>query len=387
MKSIDEGSGGQHIDMFFGPTTFPYQNLGNISQALAIVGVLSLILIFVTSYNYASTDRGIVTATTNTTTPTVPSTPISSPSQQRDPVSVMYAASLIKTFEETLGPAFQEDTGYPYQGEARGSVQIANMILDGLRRPDVFVSAGTIPIKKLMNATDPLAAWLVKFGSAEMVIAYTPKSRFFNDLEKARMGVIPWYEVLSKPGFKFGRTDPELDPKGYYMIISAELANKYYNDSGLKQRILGEDRNPAQIFPEETRKTILEQGQLDAVASYKHEAVARGLPYITLTDEINLAIPALSNLYRTVSYALDDGKGQTVFGEPIYFSFTIPNTVKNLEGATAFGEFILSDAGKNILETEGLNPIEPLIEGNASNVPSGIGNEVQGTESIPTLGV
>ena len=69
MKSIDEGSGGQHIDMFFGPTTFPYQNLGNISQALAIVGVLSLILIFVTSYNYASTDGGIVTATTNTTTP------------------------------------------------------------------------------------------------------------------------------------------------------------------------------------------------------------------------------------------------------------------------------------------------------------------------------
>ena len=76
----------------------------------------------------------------------------------------MYAASLLKTFEESLGPAFQVDTGYPYQGEARGSVQIANMILDGLRRPDVFVSAGTIPIMKLMNATDPLADWLVKFG-------------------------------------------------------------------------------------------------------------------------------------------------------------------------------------------------------------------------------
>ena len=145
--------------------------------------------------------------------------------------------------------------------EARGSLQIANMILEGLRRPDVFVSAGTIPIKKLMNASDPLADWLVKFGSAEMVIAYTPNSRFLNDLEKARTGEIPWYEMLSKAGLKFGRTDPELDPKGYYMIISAELANKYYNDSGLKQKILGEDRNPTQIFPEETLRTILEQGQ------------------------------------------------------------------------------------------------------------------------------
>ena len=84
---------------------------------------------------------------------------------------------------------------HPYQGEARGSVQIANMILDGLRRPDVFVSAGTIPIKKLMNASDPLADWLVKSGSAEMVITYTPNSRFFNDLEKARTGELPWYEV------------------------------------------------------------------------------------------------------------------------------------------------------------------------------------------------
>jgi molybdate/tungstate transport system substrate-binding protein len=91
----------------------------------------------------------------------------------------------------------------------------------------IFVSAGKVPIKKLMNnTTTPFADWLVKFGSVEMVIAYSPKSRFFSDLEKARLGEIPWYQVLSKQDFKFGRTDPELDPKGYYMIITAELANK-----------------------------------------------------------------------------------------------------------------------------------------------------------------
>ena len=59
------------------------------------------------------------------------------------------------------------------------------MILDGLRRPDDFVSAGSIPIKKLMNGTDPLADWLIKFGAPEMVIAYSPDSRFYNDLEKS----------------------------------------------------------------------------------------------------------------------------------------------------------------------------------------------------------
>lgn len=307
-----------------------------------------------------------ITTTNNTKT--------SSPVQQRGEIFIMYAASLLKTFEESLGPAYQVETGYTYHGEAKGSVQIANMIIDGLRRPDVFVSAGTIPIIKLMNSTDvpPLAEWLMKFGSAEMVIAYYPNSRFFNDLEKARAGEVPWYEVLSKPDLRFGRTDPELDPKGYYMIITAELANMYYNDSGIKQRVLGNDRNPEQIFPEEILKTILEQGQLDAVAAYKHEAVARGLPYIILPREINLADPTFSSFYKTASYTSenDGSRNQTVFGEPIYFSFTIPNTVRNLDEAISFARFILSTNTENILEEQGLNYIKPVVEGNIEKVPS-----------------
>lgn len=333
---------------------------------IEIVAILSLILIAAAAAAcYNSSQNGIVTAKRTNGS-------LTSPIQGEDPVSVMYAASLLKTFEESLGPIFQEGSGYPYQGEARGSVQIANMVLDGLRRPDVFVSAGTISVKKLMNATDPLADWLVKFGTAEMVIAYSPNSRFFNDLERARLGEILWYKVLSNPDLKFGRTDPELDPKGYYTIITAELANKYYNDSEIKLRILGESRNPKQIFPEETLKTILEQGQLDAVAAYKHEAVARGIPYITLPTEINLADPKFSNFYKKASYTLEDGKGQTVFGEPICFSFTIPNTVKNFAGATSFAKFILSPIGKNLLEDQGLNFIKPVVEGNLEKAPSGI---------------
>jgi molybdate/tungstate transport system substrate-binding protein len=290
----------------------------------------------------------------------------------KDRVLVMYAASLIKTFEEKLGPTFQEKTGYIYEGEARGSVQVANMIIDGFRRPDFFVSAGTLPIKKLMDNTIPFADWLVKFGSAEMVIAYSPNSRYFNELEKARTGDTLWYEVLSRQDFKFGRTDPELDPKGYYIIIAAKLANLYYNDSGIKQKILGDDKNTKQIFPEEILKTILEQGQLDAVAAYKHEAMSRGLPYITLPSKVNLAYPHFSDFYKNAGYFSVNKDGQTVIGEPIYFSFTIPGTVKNLDGAISFGRFILSTQGKNILENQGLKPIKPSIEGNIGKVPSTI---------------
>lgn len=297
-------------------------------------------------------------------------------------VFVMYAASLVNTFEKVLGPSFERDTGYTYTGEARGSLQIANMIIDGQRRPDVFVSASTLPIMKLItnsgirdssSKTIPLAQWLVKFASAEIVIAYLPNSHFYIDLEKVRMGEIPWYKVLSKQHFKFGRTDPELDPKGYYMIITAKLSNLYYRDQTIKQRILGDDRNAKQLFPEETLKTALESGQLDAIAAYKHEAIARGLSYITLPSQINLANPTYSDFYRKVSYTLNSG--QTIYGEPIYFSITIPETVKNLNGSISFVKFLLSVDGEHILESQGLNYIQRLVaEGSVDKIPSPIRN-------------
>jgi molybdate/tungstate transport system substrate-binding protein len=283
----------------------------------------------------------------------------------------MYAGSLVKTFESTIGPLFQKDTGYIYVGEGKGSVQLANMIIDKQRDPDVFVSAGTIPVMRLMNQNPPLAHWLVKFASAEMVIAYTPNSPFFSDLERARQGEIPWYEILSEEeGLKFRRTDPDLDPKGYYMIMVAQLANIYYNDSTIKDRILSEDRNPAQLLPEESLLTTLEQGQIDASATYKHEAVARGLPYITLPGEINLSDPKFSNFYNQASYAL--GNGQVVRGDAIDFSLTIPETNKNTDGSIAFVKFLLSEKGMGLLEKYGLNPIKAVGEGDVEKMPPAI---------------
>jgi molybdate/tungstate transport system substrate-binding protein len=290
-------------------------------------------------------------------------------------VFVMYAGSLVKIFETSLGPSFQNQTGYTYVGEGKGSVQIANLIVDGFRKPDVFVSAGTIPIMKIINNKPPLANWLIKFASAEMVIAYSHNSHFYNDLEKARTGQIPWYKVISENGFKFGRTDPELDPKGYNMIIAAKLSNIYYNDSSIKQRILGNDRNPKQIFPEETLNTILDSGQVDAIAAYKHEAASRGLSYITLPPQINLGNPDFANYYKKASYTFSSNGGKIVYGEPVYLSVTIPDTSKNVNGASSFINYLISsdNTGKLILEKEGLDYFKnPVIEGNKSKIPSSI---------------
>ena len=338
-----------------------YNKSPNNTEIAALLGIIIVIAALISSSIFIKNGYAI---------PVVE--PQSSSSSQGGNVFVMYAGSLVKIFEEDLGPAFQNKTGYTYTGEGRGSLQIANMILDGQRRPDVFVSAGTIPINKLINSTgstsskSPLAHGLSKFTSAEMVIAYSPTSKFHADLDKAKKGLVPWYQVLSEPGFKFGRTDPDLDPKGYYSIIMSKLANSYYKDPNIKQRILGDDKNPKQLFPEETLITTLETGHLDAIAAYKHEAVARGLQYITLPAQINLGNPSYSNFYKTATYNLPSG--QIVHGGPIYFSVTIPDTYKNLAGATAFVKFLLSPDGSSILQWDGLDHIKPVAQGHLCRI-------------------
>jgi molybdate/tungstate transport system substrate-binding protein len=292
-------------------------------------------------------------------------------------VSVLYAGSLINIFENEIKSAFQNSTGYNFIGEGKGSVQISNMILDGFRKPDVFVSADTTPIERLMNNSLPLTNWLIKFASAELVIAYNPHSPFASDLIKASKDyeILPWYKVLEKEGLKFGRTDPELDPKGYYTVIAAKLANIYYNDPKIKDRILGEDRNKQQIFPEEVLKSILDSGQIDATAAYKHEAIAKGLPYISIPDQINLSEPNYTNFYNKKFYKL--GTGETIYGNPIFFSFTIPNTVENIAGAISFSKFLLSEDGKRILEQVGLRSIKPILQGDTHQLEPEILSLVQ----------
>jgi len=281
-------------------------------------------------------------------------------------VLVMYAGSLVKIFENDIVPSFSNQTGLNLVGEGKGSVQISNMILDGFRRPDVFLSADTLPIEKLINHNPPLAHWFVNFASGEIVIAYNPNSPFAYDLQRTSKGEIPWYQVLEEKGFKFRRTDPELDPKGYYTIIVAKLANLYYNDSTIKDRILAEDRNKEQIFPEEILKSLLESGQIDAVAAYKHEAIARGLPYITLPSQINLGDPRYSSFYDQVSYT--GGMNNTIHGKPILFSYTIPDTVRNINGAISFAKYLISPAGKAILTSVGLNPVKPIVGGDSKTL-------------------
>ena len=53
-------------------------------------------------------------------------------------VQVMYAASLESTMENKVKAAFAQSTGYTFEGEAKGSLALANEIKGHLHRPGYF---------------------------------------------------------------------------------------------------------------------------------------------------------------------------------------------------------------------------------------------------------
>jgi molybdate/tungstate transport system substrate-binding protein len=170
-------------------------------------------------------------------------------------VNVLSVGSLLSVMETKVGPAFS-NLGYDYRGEGHGSIQNANMIIDGQRFADVFISVAANPINILINNNKPsLAKWYLGLASDEMVIAYNPKSPFASDFQKAKTGVMPWYHVLAKAGIKFLRTDRFLDPEGCYTVIATKLAGILYHNSSLSSSILNGERNKDEFRPEEILMT------------------------------------------------------------------------------------------------------------------------------------
>ncbi|HEY6331488.1 MAG TPA: extracellular solute-binding protein [Blastocatellia bacterium] len=282
-------------------------------------------------------------------------------------VSVLYAGSLAGVMENGLGPAFTKATGYQYQGEAQGSLGAARLIHDRLRSPDVFISADPAVNETVLmgDGNQNLVTWYATLASSQLVLAYSPSSKFAAKFQSAAAGTIPWYEVLQTPGVKFGRGDPRIDPKGYRTLFLFDLAAKHYQLPKLRD-LLGDPLNPDQVFPEVVLLARVETGQFDAGIFYKHEVVAHKLPFIILPAEISLGDPSFAGLYSQETYTTPSG--EKVKGAPILFTITIPSTVQHKEAAEAFVRFMLTS--NNLLEQFGLGSVEHRLTGSVSGVPA-----------------
>jgi molybdate/tungstate transport system substrate-binding protein len=290
-----------------------------------------------------------------------------------EPVVVLYAGSLVTIMENAVKPALVA-LGLEFQGEAKGSLALANLIRAGLRKPDVFVSADPKVLDGLMTAEAGHAVhWYATFAATRLVVGYAPASPFARDFVLAARGQKHLPDVLLAPDIRIGRTDPALDPKGYRTIIAVRLMEKYGNaPADFAKRLLGTERNPAQVVPEETLLARLEGGDLDAAFLYANEALSRKLPFVELPKSANLGDPAEASLYATQTVTIDEVAHR---GALSVYAVTIPDGAPNPRAAETFVDFLCggaSGAGSAILGRAGLTLLPPHISGEAKEAPASL---------------
>lgn len=238
-------------------------------------------------------------------------------------VSVLYAGSLVTPMEGPIAAGLLRKENLQFSGEGRGSKALANFIRDGLRNPDVFISADAALVEDLSKRG--LIASAVTFGSASMVLGYSPNSPRAALFREAASGKRPLLEVLKTPGLRLVRTDPQLDPKGERTIRAMHLLA----DPASVAAILGPDNNPDQIVPEENLLVRLETGEADAGFLYSTEAIARKIPSIPLP-------------------------GKAALSDEITYTLAIMKNAPHPQAAQRFADFVLKGDGRAILERAGI---------------------------------
>ena len=271
------------------------------------------------------------------------------------PLSVAYAGSMGKLMDKGLNPLFTKTTGTPVHGVGRGAVGLAHLIVGGAMSPDVFVPVSADAAKIVLDAGK--AAKAVPVASTSMVLAYSPNSKFAKALADAKGA--EWTKIITTPGFRFGRTNPMVDPQGRYVLFALQLAGLYYKLPDFAQKVAGDMINPAQIFEEASLLARLQAGQIDATLGYKSAVVSQKLPYIELPDEVNLSDPALAHtLYSQASLLMPgkDDKTKVIHPSPLVFYAMTLKAAANPKAAAQYVAFLSSPQGQAVFKHYGYGP-------------------------------
>ena len=266
-------------------------------------------------------------------------------------LDVAYAGSMGSMMEGAMKTAVASALHLEMHGRAQGSNALAQLIVGGSIRPDVFLPVTPGPMLTVLRGGKAESA--VPVAHTEMVIAYSPKSRFAASFEAAAKGEGDWWKILEQPGLRFGRTDPTTDPQGRNIIFSMMLAAKMYKQADLVEKILGPADNEKQIFQEQTVQARLQSGELDAASAYKIQPGPFNLPFIRLSKEINLSGQNVHADHPDVTLSLG---GKTYTPEPLIYYAAVLKDAPNPQGAAAFTDWLTGNEGQAIFRKFDYDP-------------------------------
>jgi len=217
-----------------------------------------------------------------------------------------------------------------------GSRKFSQEIMNRNNNCDIFISSDFRVIKNMLMPNK--AKWFLEFANNELVIAYTDKSNFADSISSDN-----WYRILLSDKVHFGRCDPDYAPIGYRTVLGIKLAERFYGQEGIKDRLLFKDKEF--IKPTETMViSMLQKQEIDFMFTYKSIAMQQQLKYIELPEQINLKSKSFESYYSMVSMKVSGrGPGEYIVhhGAPIRFGLCQILGSTNPKAAEAFLVFFI----------------------------------------------
>ena len=279
---------------------------------------------------------------------------------------IIFHAGSLSVPIKALAEAFQ--ARYPdvtFETEASGSREAARKISELGREADIMMSADYTVIDELL--IPDFAEWNIRFARNRLVIAYTDKSKYADEINADN-----WYEILLRVGVVYGHSDPDADPCGYRTLMVWQLAEKHYGVPGLNAR-LEEHCPPENVRPKSVELiALLQSGDMDYAFEYRSVAVQHDLKFIELPDEINLSQVEYADFYKQAQVEVsgkEPGTTITKSGKPIVYGVTIPKNAPSPDLALEFVKFLLGPEGQAIMEQMGQPPIVPPVADDRDALP------------------
>lgn len=261
---------------------------------------------------------------------------------------IIFHADSLTGYMATLAHQFEAaHPGVAVQTQSSGSLDAIRKITDLGLPCDILITADWRLLKKPRPRIEP---WAAIFAGNSMGLLYTAGSA-----RAAKIDARNWYEVITRPGVRYGHSNPERDPAGYWTLVLWQLAERYYQAPGLAAR-LAADCPPSNIRPHNVDLiALLQSGDLDYYFGYASDARLGGLRFLALPPEINLG-----DIRRRADYAkaaVEVGAGaarHTIRGAPIAYGATLAAQAPHRALALEFLELMLGPAGRAAAEQHGL---------------------------------
>jgi molybdate/tungstate transport system substrate-binding protein len=291
-------------------------------------------------------------------------------------VVIFYASSLSSVLGDAAEVFQREHPGVRVRMEPSGSQVAARKVSELGLHADIVAVADSSIIAKMMVSQH--ASWNVVFATNELVLAHKDHSRFTDEVNTQN-----WPSVVTRPGVRLGRADPDTAPLGYHTLLVWQLAEEasHYGAAGanLGARLASQCAKQHVTHDEAELLALLESRAIDYAFLFRSTAEDHHLKITALPPEENLGRPELAAQYAkaSVEVRMKQAEGKTrIVGAPITYGLTVPVMSQRPALAREFVSLLVGEKGNRLLRRRGFQPTTPAVCNPCNGLPNELLSQV-----------